>query len=253
MLAKGWKLRGALEESNMHLAGQTPHPEAHGARGGTNRGRGSTTDQQRRPGRAARQDVDVLLAVSELEVDKLHLKVRNLRAHVSVLAELASLVNLQIGVDARLDLVELEIEGVRAKVLLKVRLDNVRAILVHALDTVAEHPEILESLTRALDELLTGTLGNAVGALEDVLGDLDVRGTVDEALRGSLEEIRDTLQEVLSHTGGQAQAAGGAGPACPRGNLPPPRASRHREPHRRRSRSKLRFLRYERLEGKVAH
>src|SRR3989304_7971275 len=29
----------------------------------------------------------------------------------------------------------------------------------------------LRSLTRALDEVLTGTLGNAVGALEDVLGD----------------------------------------------------------------------------------
>jgi hypothetical protein len=136
-------------------------------------------------------------------------------------AELASLVSLQVCVDARLGLVELEIEGVRAKVLLKVRLkvrlDNVRAILVHALDTVAEHPEILESLTRALDELLTGTLGNAVGALEDVLGDLDVGGTVDEALKGSLEEVRNTLQEVLSQAGGQTQAAGGAGPALPGG------------------------------------
>ncbi len=109
------------------------------------------------------RDVDVLLDVSELEVDKIHLKVRDLRARVSVLAELASLVDLQVGMDARLDLVELEIEGVRAKVLLKVRLDNVRAILVHALDTVAEHPEILETLTRAFDELLTGTLGNALG------------------------------------------------------------------------------------------
>jgi hypothetical protein len=126
-------------------------------------------------------------------------------------------VNLQIGVDARLDLVELEIEGVKAKVLLKVRLDNVRAILVHALDTVAEHPEILESLTRALDELLTGTLGNAVGALENVLGDLDVGGTVDEALRGSLEEVRDTLQEILSQAGGQAGGGGGTGPALPGG------------------------------------
>ena len=55
----------------------------------------------------ARQDVDVLLDVSELEVDKIHLKVRDLRAHVSVLAELAGLVNLQIGVDARLDRVKL--------------------------------------------------------------------------------------------------------------------------------------------------
>ena len=132
------------------------------------------------------------------------------------MAELASLVSLQVCVDARLGLVELEIEGVRAKVLLKVRLDNVRAILVHALDTVAEHPEILESLTRALDELLTGTLGNAVGALEDVLGDLEVGGTVDEALRGSLEEVRDTLQEILDQAGGQTQAAGG-GPALPGG------------------------------------
>ena len=136
------------------------------------------------------------------------------------MAELASLVSLQVCVDARLGLVELEIEGVRAKVLLKVRLkvrlDNVRAILVHALDTVAEHPEILESLTRALDELLTGTLGNAVGALEDVLGDLEVGGTVHEALRGSLEEVRDTLRDVLDQAGGQTQAAGG-GPALPGG------------------------------------
>ncbi len=168
----------------------------------------------------ARQDVDVLLDVSELEVARIGLTVRGLRAHVSVLAELASLVSLRVGVDARLDEVELEIEGVRAKVLLKVRLDNVRAILVHALDTVAEHPEILESLTRALDEMLTGTLGNAVGALENVFGDLDVGGTVDEALRGRLEDVRDTLQEVLDQASGQAEegAGGGAHPALPEGS-----------------------------------
>src|ERR671916_76756 len=82
----------------------------------------------------ARQDVDVLLDVSELEVARIGLTVRGLRAHVSVLAELASLVSLQIGVDARLDEVDLEIEGVRAKVLLKVRLDNVRATLQGVLD-----------------------------------------------------------------------------------------------------------------------
>src|SRR5918995_832847 len=163
----------------------------------------------------ARQDVDVLLDVSELEVDRIKLTVRDLRAHVSVVAELASLVSLQVGVDARLDEVELEIEGVRAKLLLKVRLENVRAILTHALDTVAEHPQILRTLTRALDELLTGTLGNALGALENVLGDLEVGGTVDEALKGSLEEVRDTLQDVLDQAGGQqAQGEGrGIGPA----------------------------------------
>ncbi len=60
----------------------------------------------------ARQDVDVILDVSELEVDRIKLTVRNLRAHVSVIAELASLLSLQVGVDARLDETEFEIEGV---------------------------------------------------------------------------------------------------------------------------------------------
>jgi len=151
----------------------------------------------------ARQDVDVLLDVSELEVDRIKLTVKDLRAHVSVLAELAGLVSLQVGVDARLDEVELEIEGVRAKVLLKVRLDDVRAILKHALDTVAEHPEILENLTQALDDLLTGRLGDALGTVENALGSLEDNGTVDELLKGRLEDVRDTLQEVLSQVGEQ--------------------------------------------------
>jgi len=165
----------------------------------------------------ARQDVDVLLDVQELEVARIGLKVRGLKAHVSVVAELAKLVSLQVGVDARLDEVELEIEGVRAKVLLKVRLDNVRAILEKALDTVAEHPEILRALTRALDELLTGTLGNALGAIENVLGDLEVGGTVDELLKGRLEEVRDTLQEVLSQVGDQEAGGGTTRPGLPEG------------------------------------
>jgi hypothetical protein len=150
----------------------------------------------------------VILDVSELEVDRIKLMVKDLRAHVSVLAELASLLNLQVGVHARLDEVELEIEGVRAKVLLKVRLDDVRAILKEALETVAEHPEILRILTRALDELVEGLLGDALGTLEGALEGLEVGDTVDELLKGRLEDVRDTLQEVLSQAGRQAE--GGA-------------------------------------------
>src|ERR671911_798621 len=158
----------------------------------------------------ARQDVDVLLDVSELEVDRIKLTVKDLRAHISVVAELASLLNLQVGVNARLDEVELEIDGVRAKVLLKVRLDDVRAILKEALETVAEHPQILRILTRALDELVEGLLGDALGTLEDALEGLEVGGTVDELLKGRLEAVRATLQEVLSQAGEQVE--GGATP-----------------------------------------
>src|SRR5919107_2549999 len=165
----------------------------------------------------ARQDVDVILDVSELEVDRIKLTVKDLRAHVSVLAELASLLNLQVGVDARLDEVELEIGGVRAKVLLKVRLDDIRAILKEALETVAEHPEILRILTRALDELVTGRLEDALGTVENVLGGLEDNGTVDELLKGRLEDVRDTLQEVLSQVGEQAQEEGLPRQGLPRG------------------------------------
>jgi hypothetical protein len=163
--------------------------------------------------RAARQQdegpPDVILNVENLEVDRIKLVVRDLRAHVSVLAELASLVNLQVGVDARLQELDLEIEGVRAKLVLKADLDNVRAILKHALETVAEHPEILRILTRALDELVSGLVGDALGTLEDALGGLEVGDTVDEALRGRLEDVRDTLQDVLDQAGAQAQEAAG--------------------------------------------
>ena len=82
--------------------------------------------------------------------------------------------------------------------LLKVRLDDVRAILKHALDTVAEHPEILKNLTQVLDDLLTGRLGDALGTVDNVLTGLGDDGTVDELLKGRLEDVRDTLQEVLS-------------------------------------------------------
>ena len=172
----------------------------------------------------ARQDVDVLLDVPELEVDRISLTVRGLRAHVSILAELAGLVNLQVGVDARLEEVELEIEGVRAKVLLKVRLDEVRAILNHALDTLAEHPEILRALTRALNELVSGLVGAALGTLENVLGSLEVGETVDELLKGRLEDARDTLKELLEQAGTQAQegvvGGSGGGGGAPAGSLP---------------------------------
>jgi exonuclease VII small subunit len=154
-------------------------------------------------GRAPRnREPDVLLDVSELEVDKITLEVVGLRAHVSVVAQLANLVNLQVGVDARLDRVKLEIEGVRAKVLLKVWLDNVRAILEKALETLGEHPEILTGLIEGINRLLEGRLGDAVGALDDVLESLEEGGTVDALLKGRLEDVRGALEQVLEQVGG---------------------------------------------------
>ena len=178
--------------------------------------RSSSTDDELDTREPDGQEPDVLLNVSELEVDRINLEVEDLRAHVSVLAELANLVNLSVGVDARLDRVKLEIEGVEAEVLLKVRLKHVRAILEKALDTIAEHPEILRILARSLSGLVRESLGETLGILNEVLEGLEVGDTVDEALRGRLEEVRSALEEILERTEreveGAADRALGEGP-----------------------------------------
>jgi hypothetical protein len=153
------------------------------------------------------QEPDVLLDVSELEVDRINLEVEDLRAHVSILVELANLLNLSVGVDARLDQVKLEIEGVEAKVLLKVRLKHIRAILEKALDTIGEHPEILRILARSLSRVVRESLGETLSTLDSALEGLEVGDTVDEVLRGRLQEVRDTLAEILERSEREVEGA----------------------------------------------
>jgi hypothetical protein len=154
------------------------------------------------------QEPDVLLDVSELEVDRINLEVEDLRAHVSILVELANLLNLSVGVDARLDQVKLEIEGVEADVVLKVRLKHIRAILEKALDTIGEHPEILRILARSLSQVVRESLEETLSTLDSALEGLEVGDTVDEALRGRLQGVRDALEDVLerSERGGEGAA-----------------------------------------------
>jgi hypothetical protein len=153
------------------------------------------------------QEPDVVLDVPELEVDRITLEVRDLRAHVSILAELANLLNISVGVDARLDEVKLEIEGVEAEVHLVARLKNVRAILVKALETIGEHPEILRILARSLTQIVRETLEGTLGTLDSALEGLQVGETVDEALLGSLGEVRSALEDVLDRTEGAVEGA----------------------------------------------
>ena len=162
------------------------------------------------------QEPDVLLNVSELEVDRINLEVEDLRAHVSVLAELANLVSLSVGVDARLEGVKLEIEGVEAEVLLRVRLKHIRAILEKALDTIAEHPEILRILSRSVSGLVRERLSETRGTLDELLEGLEVGDPVDEVLKGRLEKVRATLEEILERP---EEVGGGGGEGAARGAL----------------------------------
>ena len=171
--------------------------------------RRSTSDEDHHPDgqETDGQKPDVVLDVPELEVDRITLQVEHLRAHISILAELANLVNISVGVDARLDGVELEIEGVEAEVHLIARLHNVRAILEKALETIGEHPEILRILARSINRVVRESLEEALGTLGSALEGLEVGDTVDEALLGSLGEVRSALEDVLERSGRAVEGA----------------------------------------------
>ena len=72
---------------------------------------------------------DVLLDVPQLRVEEIILEVEDLRAHVSVQADVLNLLRLSIGADVQLGGVHLEIKGVEAQALLKVRLNKVAEII----------------------------------------------------------------------------------------------------------------------------
>jgi hypothetical protein len=178
----------------------------------------------------AGQEPDVVLDVPVLKVGAINLEVRGLRAHVAILAELANLVNLSVGVDARLDEVKLTIEDVEAQALLKVRLEHVRAILEKALETIAENPQILESLSRTVDrtaQQVGGAAREAVGeggAVSQVAGGVgdttrqagEVVGRVGEGAQGAVGQVAGQGGQAARGAAEQAQGVVKATPSAER-------------------------------------
>jgi len=114
---------------------------------------------------------DVLLDVPVVKLDSLHFELDNLDAHVSLNAYVLDLVKLKVGVDVHLGRVALDIKGVEAQALLKVRLDHVAAVVDRVMTTLDRNPELLESLGEAIEDVGAGTgdmLGESGEAVEDV-------------------------------------------------------------------------------------
>ena len=117
--------------------------------------------------RGHNDEPDVLLDVSELRVDEITLEVDDLTAHVSLEANVLDLLKLHVGVDATLGGVKLTIKGVEAKVLLKVRLDNVARILDRVFDTIDNNPEIIGQVTGLIGPA-AAEVGAGTGEVVDV-------------------------------------------------------------------------------------
>ncbi|WP_200068131.1 MULTISPECIES: hypothetical protein [unclassified Saccharopolyspora] len=118
--------------------------------------------------RAGDQEPDVLLDVPVLKVDEINLEVEDLHAKVSLSAEVLDLLRLNVGADVTLGRVGLDIKGVEAEALLKVRLGNVAAIIERVLQTIDRNPEILEQITRGAGAALRDVGSGAGEAVEEV-------------------------------------------------------------------------------------
>ncbi|NKZ01645.1 hypothetical protein [Nocardiopsis alborubida] len=187
-------------------APQAPEPE------GEHTGRVPGTE---RPGRASgAEDPDVLLDVPVVKVDEIQLEVENLRASVSLQAEVLDLLKLKVGADVELGRVSLTLKGVEAQALLKVQLDNVRDIITRVLQTIDANPQILEHVTRGVESSLdqvAGGAGQAAGALGRGAGNA-VEGVgrgAGNAVEGVGRGAGNAVEGVGRGAGKAAQGVGG--------------------------------------------
>jgi hypothetical protein len=163
----------------------------------------------------AETEPDVLLDVPQLIVDEIALDVEELRARVSLQAEVLDLLKLQVGADVEVRGVHLDIKGVEAQALLKVRLARVAEIINRVLTTIDRNPQILEQLASTVGSV-AGEVGEAVGDIGESVG-----AAVDRAAGGALEGVGEAaggavegVGKVLGTSGRLVdKALGGSGPA----------------------------------------
>ncbi|MGB3681018.1 MAG: E3 binding domain-containing protein [Rubrobacteraceae bacterium] len=146
-------------EEGQQSTGETAESEETGASGQESQGDASRRAQP------AEEVTDVTLDVPTLNVEEARLQVDNLRAKISLQAELADMVKINVGVDAFLEKVELDLKGLEAQATLKANLENVRDILGRTLDSMDNNPDLIDSLAQ-----LSGNSGNT---LEGDATDLD--------------------------------------------------------------------------------
>ena len=164
---------------------------------------------------------DVLLDIPELTVDTIELEVSDLRAHVSLVAEVLNLVKLNVGVDATLGKVDLDIRGVRAQALLKVRLEKVAEIVDGVVAMIDNHPEIVQDLVKGAGQAI-GEVGRGAGQALPQVGQ-GAGQAVQQAGQGAGQALPQlgqgagqAAQQVGQGAGQAAQQVGqGAGQALP--------------------------------------
>jgi hypothetical protein len=126
---------------------------------------------------------DVLLDIPTLKIDEIKLVVDNLDARIALDAAVANnLVRIIVGANVGIGKVDLDIKGVEAQAVLKVKLRQVNMILARTLDTLDRNPELIRNLGEAVG-VIGKEAGRAVGEVGTQAGKaLGPGGPVGEAI-----------------------------------------------------------------------
>jgi hypothetical protein len=202
---RGAPLRREADREREREEGQESRPVAR--RDGNGSGDRSVPEERRKnaslKGRQPSPDPDVFLDVPEVKIDEIYLNVEELDAHLSLQSRLANLVELVAGVHVHLGKVELDIKGVEAEALLKIRLENVYDILDRALSTIDRNPQILQGVIETADSAVDKvgqTAERALGPDGAVTktGQQAGRalGRTAEGVAGAAEEVGEGIDDV---------------------------------------------------------
>jgi len=128
---------------------------------------------------------DLQLDVPALSVEEIELEVEDLQVHLSIQAELADLVKINIGLDAELGEAKLGIKGVEAQAQLKARLDNVRAIFSEVLESLQHSPQFFRQASE------TGAAAETEDALDPPAQEEAERSEEAEAAEAAARRARE--------------------------------------------------------------
>jgi hypothetical protein len=122
---------------------------------------------------------DVFLDSQVVNLNGFNFEVDDLRAKVALFTNVLDMVELSAGIDAKLGNATLSIESGEVQSLLKVRLDNVTAIVDRALTTIDRNPQIVQEIASGVGSAVEDVGRRRPGAKQD-----HRRGRTDGSARG---------------------------------------------------------------------
>ncbi len=137
---------------------------------------------------------DVLLDVPTLNFDEIKMDVDKIDARIALKAELANLVRIEVGAQIGIGNVELDIKGVEAQALMKVRLEEVNAIFSRALETLDRYPDLISNLAGKTGENVEAVSDSESSLQEIVKGVTARERTVQKAIREVSKGIDQAVQ-----------------------------------------------------------